>query len=318
MITRTARFLVRLLATAASLLFTLSAWAAPPHYTIQSLGAIVDQHLDRSTALGVNNSGTVVGYCQGSWPFTSTVAFRWTPSGGMKALPIAEGSAINSKGQITGTLHVSPVFGDIVGHAARVELDGSVTDLHKTANLGGSNIALGDIASGGTAINNSGQVVGDLDDFGAAAGFWETDTHFILPAINSVWASSVATGINDAGTLVGYCPENGAEHAKTIAFRYSTKTGFQSLQPQGDYRNSSAAGTNSAGDVIGYVSVPDGTGHYNATMTRWDSSNVPHFLGEGTGIAINDVDTAIGYRYDLQHPVLWTVQDGRVASDHPD
>jgi probable HAF family extracellular repeat protein len=154
-----------------------------------------------SSARGINNSGLVVGsaffdggiqravsYSNGAWTDLGTL-------GGRRS----EARAVNDRGQIVGgaDLATGP------SHAFLYQ-NGVMTDL---GTLFGSTSSIAD------SINSSGTVVGSS---GSRPFLWSDGTMYALADLitpGSGWILDAATGINDAGLIVGYGGYQGAEHA---------------------------------------------------------------------------------------------------------
>lgn len=152
-----------------------------------------------SRAIDINNSSQVVGR---AYPSSGSYehAFLWE-NGVMKDLgtlsdaPASYAYGINESGQV-------------VGHSnnrAFLWENGVMSDL---GTLGGDSIEARD-------INESGQVVGRADIasyYYDHAFLWEngvmTDLNDLLPA-DSGWELTYASGINDAGKIIGYGNYNG-------------------------------------------------------------------------------------------------------------
>ena len=163
-----------------------------------------------SRAYGINDSGLVVGY---SYTADGDVrAFAWTSSGGMKNLgALPDGSysyalAANASGQIVGK-------GDD-GNSEQALLWTSASAAPQVlAPLSGN--------TSGTAlaINSSGVIAGlsSVDGSAQVATIWQNgtaiDLNSYLPA-GSGWVLQQATGINDAGQIIGLGTYNG----QTTAF----------------------------------------------------------------------------------------------------
>jgi probable HAF family extracellular repeat protein len=159
-----------------------------------------------SSAYGINNSGTVVGYS--SLASGNFGAFVWTPQSGMQQLgtfggPDSYATGINNNGEVIGYASLSS------GYEHAFSAIGAVmTDL---GTLGGSSFAYG--------INDSGEIVGyswpttggNPDAFVYLNGMM-IDLNSLIPA-GSGWQLLEAYGINDAGQIVGEGLLNGQYHA---------------------------------------------------------------------------------------------------------
>ncbi len=138
------------------------------------------QDLGPGFALGINNSGEVVGS-------TNNGAFVWSAGSGMQVLGSGYAQAINDSGQIVGAS--APDVGFNGARAFLWSAGSGMQDL-------GSGSALG--------INKSGQVVGSTDTLnGPHAFLWSSGSGMqdlgTLPGDNQ----SQANGINDSGQVVG-------------------------------------------------------------------------------------------------------------------
>ncbi len=120
---------------------------------------------DSSLAMGINNSGTVVGIAYNSLDTTQQTAFVWSETNGMQVVPGCQAAlAINDGGTIAGIA---------------ADFNASV--------CGGQEFSVGAV----THLNKTGQAVGYSNDHG-----------FVFPATD-LGASSSATGINDYGWVIG-------------------------------------------------------------------------------------------------------------------
>jgi probable HAF family extracellular repeat protein len=191
-------------------------------------GAIGDPSADLGTlggsqsfGYGINNSGQVTGDSDltGNLVFH---AFRTTTTGTLDDATATDfgtlggsnssGAAINALGMVAGT---SDILGDTTNHAFRSSANGagsvSLTDL---GTLGGDN-------SSAWGINTAGQVVGDSEDSNfVPRAFLYTDgvgmqdlNGFLNPDDQNFWFLLSASGINDAGQIVGFGVLNGEAHA---------------------------------------------------------------------------------------------------------
>jgi probable HAF family extracellular repeat protein len=163
-----------------------------------------------SVALGINDSGEVVGY---STLATSTDlrAFLWTAAAGMRDLGTLSGgsdsigSAINDAGEIAGTASPNPHGGQNSGAVAWGK--------NGTAQLLGAGLS-----SEAFGINDDGEIVG-IDEAGP---FLWTPTHHSrnlnsLIAPKSGWVLEFADGINQSGQIAAYGTINGGTYAVLLS-----------------------------------------------------------------------------------------------------
>jgi len=133
----------------------------------------------------------------------------------------------------------------------------------------------GDSSGAATAINDRGQAVGISGECDQAVGR-RTAKHAVLwehgkvvelgkGQLPATWWNT-PTAINEHGTVVGFLGDpRDATGNITHAFIWSRQTGIQRLVP-GDYGpsdtdNSTAAGINNRGQVVGYYVAADGKLH---------------------------------------------------------
>jgi probable HAF family extracellular repeat protein len=170
----------------------------------QDLGVLTGG--DWSSAYGINNSGTVVGYS--SLTSGNFGAFVWTAQSGMQQLGTFGGlnsyaTAINNSGEVIGYASLSSGYEHAFSAVGTV-----MTDL---GTLGGSSFAYG--------INDSGEIVGygwpttgDNPDAFLYLNGMMIDLNSLIPS-GSGWHLLEAYGINDAGQIVGEGLLNGQSHA---------------------------------------------------------------------------------------------------------
>lgn len=159
-----------------------------------------------SSAYGINNSGTVVGY--GSLASGNFGAFVWTPHSGMQQLgtfggPNSYATGINNSSEVIGYASLKSGYEHAFSAVGAV-----MTDL---GTLGGSSFAYG--------INDSGEIVGyswpTNGDNPHAFLYWNgmmIDLNSLIPS-GSGWQLLEAYGINDAGQIAGEGLLNGQAHA---------------------------------------------------------------------------------------------------------
>lgn len=290
---------------------------------------------DNSYALGINDSGVVVGYSLLSDNVT-THAFLWTPTGGMvdiaTGLPAgtsSQGNFINARGDVAGSSRVGtrPQV-----PAARI---GTRWTLLPSLRADNRNF--------GFCINKFGQVTGQQygdPDLYVHAYIWEPKKGIktVLPSIPTGGVNTVGTAINDrshvtgtgdnpqiggyeavlwlsptaAPTLLGQLGTDGYTageginnldevvglNSPTLAgFYWSHATGIVPLQSLGG-TISAAFGINDGGMIAGYGGTAAGTVH----AARWDHyTDTPQDLGTllpgGNSYArgINNLGQVVGF-----------------------
>jgi len=167
-------------------------WTAGTLTTLGQLGGGTN-----SLALGVNDPGWAVGGATRPSALrpTATLWIGTTPTdlGGLGG-SWSQANAINNQNQVVGIAHLPS--GETHGFLFSLTETGVVT---QRTDLG----ILGDQYSTALAINNNGVVVGTSDD---RAFVWSknsmTDLNTLIDA-GTGWVLSSATGINDAGQIVG-------------------------------------------------------------------------------------------------------------------
>jgi probable HAF family extracellular repeat protein len=214
--------------------------------TLTDIGVLStsDSGYSHSMALGVNNSGQVVGNSRAETG--SLHAFVWDSISGMtditpdSAFSIAYG--INNNGQAAGLGGSSPQ----VGFKWQ---SGSISDLGDLP--GGSEL------SRGFAINDNGQIAGQSDgEFGLHA-FLQEDGGVVtdlgdLPGGDNY---SLATGINENGQVVGTSGAETGFHAFIWQSGVMIDLGDLPGGPLGGSDFSAAFGINDSGQVVGYGSL---------------------------------------------------------------
>jgi len=274
-----------------------------------------------SVALGINDSGQVVGF--------STLADKrtihmvtWTTAGGIVDLGSIDnstfslGSAINSAGDIVGTGYdasgdqVSFLWSSSTGFVNLGGFNGY--DINDSDTITGVRYVFpvtahgivwrpsfshplfigtlsGGLQSDGRGINNLGHITGKatLPNGEWDAFFWsKTDG---LRDIGNVLQQSFATtgiGINDHDEVVGY----GGSPERPFYWRGST--GMVLMRTLGGASGSEALAINNTGAIAGYCSTPSGTFH----ATLWSGHNAfPQDLGTlpgGTDSSANAINAS--------------------------
>ena len=190
-------------------------------------------------------------------------AFLYSGSGPMQDLGAGWAYGINDSGQVAGYTYTSGLyehgFRTVPGQPINLATDDLGT-------LGGNTRA--------AAINNSGQVVGLSDVSGGYEHAFRTAPNQpINPATDDLgtlggW-DSVAEGINQSGQVVGWADTGGYDSsgdAITHAFRHTGSGANPATDDLGTLAapyndDSTAAGINRSGQVVGYAFATSGAGH---------------------------------------------------------
>jgi probable HAF family extracellular repeat protein len=217
----------------------------------------------------------------GSWTIFATL-------GGANAVP----QNLNDAGQVVGNSDVASGQ----QHAFVSDASGRLTDL---GTLPGGRF------SSATAINNAGQIVGYADTGKATGGANDyTGGDLVLGAHAVVFAqgrvqdlgtlggsSSLAKGINNAGTIVGTAlTADGAQHAFMYKNGVMTDLGTLGTAPRGGPLESAALAVNNLGQIVGQSSYQAFVTDASGKMTDLNKL-IPPGLGVSLWIAtsINDL-----------------------------
>ncbi len=249
-----------------------------------------------SSADGINSGGTVVGQASNG---TLAQAAIFTPSTTTflgTGTYNSEAAAINSGGEIVGTTGnstggynaaifsatpgTSPIIIDTANSSARaINIGGTIVGYTSVSNSNATHAfsytssgglidlgTFGGVSGYANAINDSGVIVGDYTDSNGYAHAI-SDANGTITSLDSsqAYAMSVATAINNSGTIVGYAGAGPISGTLPIAFVYSNGvlSNLNSLVsglPSGDSLVQANA-INNNGDIVGFGnSGPDSSG----------------------------------------------------------
>jgi probable HAF family extracellular repeat protein len=282
-----------------------------PAYLVTGLGMLPGD--TSSVAYGINDHGVIVGSSSDSGGSSTIAGFRWE-AGTMTDLGLYAGHTavrpwdVNNHGNVTGRATGGPG-----GSNYGVFHDGSGWQL--AGWVGGTR-------GNGFGINEANQMVGNMrlpsGDFSRAyvwapgAGTIELPTLHpddplsSIPAYNGFEGGSYATGINEAGVVVGSSGITDT-HGSDRGFRWSATGGMVSLgtpASQGlpglaDFTQSYAQNLNDAGLIVG--AADRGPGLTRAVY--WDEYDVIHDIGtlggtSGWAYAVNNDRVIVGFSND--------------------
>jgi probable HAF family extracellular repeat protein len=262
---------------------------------MKDLGTLPDATV--SGAVGINESGTVVGYSNVKGEIaTNFVAVQWSPAGAITNLGTLTGGASSAAFEING---VGEATGDSFVQSGAV--DATSWSNNKIKNLG----ALPDaIFTAGLDINDSGDIVGESvfsygPPFVSHAFFWNGSSMKDLGTLSG-GITSIANAINIYGTIVGQSNGEGTGglwHA--VLWNSAHEIKDLGVLSGGTYSIAFAVNLNDV--VVGYGNISNNAPHamiWNSTEGMRDLNNL---VSSGSGWvlvnanAINAAGQIVGY-----------------------
>jgi probable HAF family extracellular repeat protein len=268
----------------------LSSSAVP--YSLEDLGTLGGSS---SVALGLNNSGTVVGYSE-------TVggeqhAFRTDASGRMIDL-----GGLGARDSFARAINDA---GEVVGESSR--------PFH--INVQGDVSFFGPSAGSAQSINEGGDMAGWAQFEWNQSYAFRTDSTGQVVNLGTLggtgqWASA-AFDINNSGQAVGYSRVTGGSANSSHAFRTDADGKLVDIGTLGGIE-CQAYGINNPGQIVGFSDLPNGARHAFVY-----ASGVMHDLGVGetssVAYGVNDVGDVVGVSGG--RGVIWTDSDGDGVAD---
>ena len=241
-------------------------------YVVTDLGSL-DGSIGNTIAQGINNAGQVVGYTRLGSSFSDpSRAFRTGPN-----QPIQLADNLGTLGGASSFAYAINASGQVVGDADRTD---GVRRAFR-ADPGQSMIDLGTLAADGSVINNS-SGARNISDSGVVVGYARVPNNICIstsrafrtapgaainPATDDLGTlvpptiscpsirSSIAWGVNSAGTVVGNSATTFLAGIPTHAFRFVATGPIEDLSVLELGPNSSAFAINNRGEAVGESQV---------------------------------------------------------------
>ena len=250
-----------------------------------------------SGAIGVNDSGIVVGYSNVKGQIaTNFKAVQWSSSGSISNLGTLSGGSsstafqINSAGEVAGDSFLSSGV-----------VNATKWTNKKINNLGALSKA---IFTAGLALNDNGHIVGEsVFGYGppfASHGFlWNGSTMKDLGTLTG-GVTSMANAINTAGVIVGQSDGTSTRgHWHAVMWNTSDKIQDLGVLAGGNY--SVAFGINDSNVVVGYGNLSNNAAHAMVWTSKGGMRDLNSLIPAGSGWvlinanAINNLGQITGY-----------------------
>ncbi len=326
--------------TAIAVAFAQPALAQQKRYVVVDLGSL-DGSVGNTLVQGINNAGQVVGYTTlGPYPSPSR-AFRTAAN-----RPIQPTDSLGTLGGASSFAYAINASGQVVGDADRAD------GVRRAFRIdpGGAMVDLGTFAAEGSIVNNS-SGARNINDAGVVVGMARVPNNFCIsssrafrtepnaaidPAADDLGTlvpptvscakirSSIAWGVNAAGTVVGNSATTLLSGTPNHSFRYAGSGPMQDLGVLGTGPNSGAFAVNDRGEAVGETQF-DGNAFsgYKRAFLQAGSNPLVDLgdLGGGSASAaaintpLSGGDSQVvgnSFTSSAQHGFLWTSTSGMV------
>lgn len=217
---------------------------APPRYAVVDLGTFGGE---LANAHAINDQGHVVGTAER--PDQNALPFVWRGEALINLGSLIPGQAegfgvahaISENGLVAGySAAPYPLGPGSVGHAFFWSPEAGMIDL--TPDSPALSIA--------RAVNDAGQVVGEIGGSGGGAFIWSAQAGFsVIQLPSMLFTSNAAEDINASGQVVGHAFNTDSQYAGWV---YDSATGESRQLPPLERAPSQTRAINDAGDVVGY------------------------------------------------------------------
>lgn len=250
-----------------------------------------------SAALGLNDSGVVVGYSNvKGQPATNFVAVEWAASGATTDLGTLSGGAssaafnINAAGEVSGDSFLSTGIVDATSWTS-----------NKIKNLGALPKA---IFTAGLDINGSGEIVGESvfsygPPFKSHGFLWNGSTMKDLGTLSG-GITSMANAINTSGEIAGQS-DGSSTGGNWHAVMWSSSGTIKDLGVLSGGTYSIAFGVNDSGVIVGYGNIFNNAAHAMVWSASGGMKDLNSLIPSNSGWvlinanAINNVGQITGY-----------------------
>jgi uncharacterized membrane protein len=292
-------------------LFSLGAGTAHAGVTFINSNIVDPLNPTFTQALGINDSSTIVGYGNGSIfngfeltlpnTFNRTAANVPGADGGTQVIGISGGGTTVGFSVTGGVTNGFAHNGGTPGTFTTVDQPGTVFNQLLGINKSGT------VAAGYSSATDPAGMTGQVAYTVSGGPLFSSPTFTPVPLPANM--NSQATGVNDAGTIVGFYQYDAAGDLTSFEDVNGMVTSFQ---PFGSM-SSVALGINNLGDIVGDYLDAGGTMHgyldANGVFTSFDpagsagtTANGINDLGQIVGFYVDANDNTIGFLAQVPEP----------------